>query len=270
MPNPSTSGISGQWVNAYGSLMNIVQFSNGLIWGEYSSTTGSSGKYTVMGFSPYGASGNQPVSLCIYWRSTAGGPPDPTWNWVSVMCGQLLTDAPGGVQLELLHSMIASSAYNAVDVYEPGAYTETLVFTSYTGNIAHSIKHVNPFDGLEPSPFVLSGTWKNKAANSHFPALNLQTYSSIALLDGTLATNANYIAVGGLYNSNLPPGMLQTVSLAGIYLDKNGMNAAISLGGFYDTVKNELSLIVFKSIATVYGAKYSCVNVLGGEHFVQS
>jgi hypothetical protein len=63
--------------------------------------------------------------------------------------------------------------------------------------------------------------------------------------------------------------MLQSVALTGTYIDKNAMNAALTMGGFYNPVKSELELIAFKSVKTVYGAKYSCTNILGGEHFVK-
>jgi Avidin family len=263
------TGVSGKWTNSYGSLMNILQFPNGLIWGTYSSTTGSSGTYMVLGFSPYGAAGNQPVALCIYWKSTTNGPPDPTWSWVSMMCGQLLMDAPFGPQLELLHSMVASGPFSAVDVFAPGAYTETLVFTPFTSAVADEITPVNPFDNNTVTPLVLNGQWVNKNSNSRFSNLNIQTYVYPPLVDGTLYTEQRSIMIGGLYNADATPTMLQTVALTGIYTDKNGMNAAITLGGFYDAVKNELDLIVFKSISTTYGAKYACTNILGGEKFVK-
>jgi len=270
MPSSDTNaGVSGQWTNAYNSLMTIEQFPNGLIFGEYSSTTGSSGTYLVIGFTPFGASGNQPVALSIYWKSTAGGPPDPTWSWVSMMCGQLITDAPSGVNMELLHSMVASGPFSTVDVYAPGAYTETLIFTPYTGSGANQIKPSNPFENTAITILALSGQWVNKNANSRFPTLNIQTYKNPALADGTLYTDQRSIMLGGLYNADATPAMLQTVALTGIYTDKNNMNAAITLGGFYDATKNELELIVFKYIATTNGNKYACINILGGEKFVK-
>ena len=263
------NGISGQWKNSYGSLMTIQQFSNGLVWGTYSSTTGSSGTYMVLGFSPYNASGNQPISLCIYWKNTKGGPPDPTWNWVSMMCGQLLTDAPSGPQLELLHSMIASGPFNAVDVYGPGAYTETLVFAPYTSPVAVDLSQSNPFENKKELVNALNGQWVNKSTNSNFPTLNLITYSNPPLVDGTLYTPEQAIMIGGLYNADAMTGTLQTIAITGIYNDKNGNNAAVSMGGFYDPLKSELELITFKSIMTTYDAKYACTNILGGEHFVK-
>jgi hypothetical protein len=266
----AVSGLNGQWVNSYGSLMTLQQFSNGLLWGEYSSTTGSSGTYLVIGFSPYGVTGNQPLSLCIFWKSLKGGPSDPTWQWVSILCGQLLTDAPNGPQIEVLHSMVASGPFTAVNVYEPGAYTETLVFTPYTAaQPVNLVNPDNPFDHNTVVNTVLTGQWVNKRIDSNFPALNLQSYQMPPLLDGTLFTKEKSMMIGGQYNTDATAAELMAVSITGNYTDKLGMNAAIAMGGFYNPAKAQIDLIVFKSVKTTYGNKYSCVNVLGGEQFVK-
>jgi hypothetical protein len=62
--------IQGTWVNEYGSIMTLTMVDGGCFNGTYSSTTGDSGTYKVVGvYDAMPASNEQTVSFAISWRS---------------------------------------------------------------------------------------------------------------------------------------------------------------------------------------------------------
>jgi saccharopepsin len=120
---------TGQWENNYGSVMKLVQAVDGTISGSYSSTTGSSGTYYVLGYAnpadPTAALG-QAAALSIYWRPYAGaGQPDASWHWVSGLDGQMSIAKDGTVSLILLHALVATC--DLTDVATTGTYLDKLV-----------------------------------------------------------------------------------------------------------------------------------------------
>ena len=124
--------VLGRWRNEYGSILDIQsQAPNGALSGVYTSDTGASGTYLMNGWCPFEAASTQngPISVNIFWKPTDSSAEDPSWNWVSNMTGALFYDAPTGVpRLQLLHGMVASTLFPAVQVDRPGVYTETLGF----------------------------------------------------------------------------------------------------------------------------------------------
>ncbi|OEK00612.1 hypothetical protein BFP97_03425 [Roseivirga sp. 4D4] len=260
METTQNVGLVGSWKNSYGSLMKISsQSESGFISGTYSSTTGASGTYALVGYAPVGISGNYPVSISIYWRSLDGGQSNPTWNWVSQMSGQVLTDSTSGTtEIELLHGMVASTPYSAVGVPEPGVYTETLVFTPYD-----SSENRKESTALIESNDSLAGNWvnKNSAAQLQSLQLTVDQFSVTGLLQSTSSTNN----LAGLYDYTATQDMLLSVSLTAL-LDNE---SSVSLGGFLNQSLNELTLLTYKSHGTTYGNKYASVNVVGTDVFNQ-
>ena len=63
--------ITGVWVNEYGSIMKIKTINNGTFEGEYSSTTGDTGTYKVVGVydTAPGLPDQTTVAFAISWRS---------------------------------------------------------------------------------------------------------------------------------------------------------------------------------------------------------
>lgn len=118
--------ISGTWKNSYGSVMALSEISDGLRVGSYSSSTGSTGKYHVLGWAaPETAAHGRALALAIFWRSFAGGPSDPSWHWVSGMSGQRI-DQHGVANLVLMHAMVATDDFpNLAPV---GTYLDKLTF----------------------------------------------------------------------------------------------------------------------------------------------
>jgi hypothetical protein len=66
--------IEGVWVNEYGSKMTVNKPHHGTFDGEYSSTTGDTGTYWVVGvYDTAPASSEQTVAFAISWRSLDEG-----------------------------------------------------------------------------------------------------------------------------------------------------------------------------------------------------
>ncbi|HLT91119.1 MAG TPA: avidin/streptavidin family protein [Woeseiaceae bacterium] len=121
--------VTGTWTNSYGSVMELQQLVGGMVTGTYQSSTGSTGKYFVVGM----ANMNDPtpqlgqsVALAIYWRSYEGGPSDPSWHWVSGLSGQL--DVSGAQPtIYLMHAMVATCDFPGLA--DAGTYVDKLVYT---------------------------------------------------------------------------------------------------------------------------------------------
>lgn len=266
----SPIGLAGTWENQYGSTVQLQQLQSGVFIGVYMSSTGSSGKYLVIGTAPSDSTGNIPVSLSVYWKSLAGGPSDPTWDWVSVMCGELQNDATNGPQLELLHGMVASTPFEAIQVFGPGVFTETLIFTPVAqgSDELQNVKDI--FDKKVAANDSLSGLWSNVDTTSRFEVLELQSYTPAPLVDGTMMGDNNSFDIAGVTDVDSSPSMLQTVAFTGMYKDENGQRSAVTFGGFFDPVAGQLELICYKAIGAAFGNRYASVNVIGTEIFVQA
>lgn len=89
----------GKWVNEFESVMDITKIDedNGTFKGTYSSTTGETGAYNVIGcFNPFPSanpntgSNTMTVSISISWNKIGSTAPENDWDCsVSSMCGQL-------------------------------------------------------------------------------------------------------------------------------------------------------------------------------------
>ena len=256
----------GQWENSYDSLMTInYHLPNGLFTGTYSSTTGASGKYLLVGYAPKNASGNYPVSLAIYWRSIEGGESNPTWNWVSIMSGQMITDDKStSPHMELLHGMVASTDYSDISIHSPGVYTETLIFQQKEG------KPTFPPSLEEGESIIheLNSNWRNADSSSFFQSLSLNTFDT-AFIEGKIDTPTGAFDIAGLYDIDATSSILESVALSGLITYSNNIESTISLGGWLSEDRNELRLIVYKSIAVPNSSKYASVNVIGTERFIK-
>ncbi|MCK5712527.1 MAG: hypothetical protein KAI25_07420 [Hyphomicrobiaceae bacterium] len=68
--NSTDESIKGVWKNEYDSIMTIDEVSQGTFKGEYSSTTGDTGTYKVVGvYDTAPANLEQTVAFAISWRS---------------------------------------------------------------------------------------------------------------------------------------------------------------------------------------------------------
>lgn len=117
------TNLIGRWRNEYGSILDIQsQSPTGALEGIYTSETGASGVYMVNGWSPDVDFSNQAVAIPVFWRPTNSTNVDPSWTWVSVMNGVLFLDTPDlQPVIQFVHGMVASTAFEAVQVHRPGS-----------------------------------------------------------------------------------------------------------------------------------------------------
>jgi hypothetical protein len=82
----------GEWVNEYGSKMSIEKIVGDTFVGTYSSTTGETGLYSIVGcFNPLeNSTGSLPISIGISWKNlNKGAQNNSVWDEsVSSMTGQ--------------------------------------------------------------------------------------------------------------------------------------------------------------------------------------
>lgn len=88
-PDTDVSGetLIGDWVNQFGSVMSIKEFRpDGVFTGTYSSDTGASGIYPLVGTADPSPRSSQALSFAVTWRSMQGAY-DPSWHWTSAFAG---------------------------------------------------------------------------------------------------------------------------------------------------------------------------------------
>ncbi|MGQ3081026.1 MAG: avidin/streptavidin family protein [Allorhizobium sp.] len=251
--------VLGRWRNEYGSILDIrSQAPNGSLSGIYTSDTGASGTYMMNGWCPFDATGTQnaPISVNIFWKPTDSTVEDPSWNWVSNMTGALFYDAPTGVpRLQLLHGMVASTLFPAVQVDRPGVYTETLGFDLLPDPLART-----------RAPTLRRGGRALKAAT--YTLTNLDPgarVSSIRLItenDGSAIGSVTLPSelVSGLgFVDPTPPANLQSVAASCLSL--RGSPHALGFSGFIDVNANVATLDLFESSEVTWPNKYTATTV---------
>lgn len=127
--------VTGKWVNSYQSLMDITQHADASITGIYRSTTGSDGRFSMLGFAnPEGPTPDkgQSVALAINWRSLDGGQGDASWHWTSGYSGQLSQDPDGKRTIHIMHAMDATKEFPGLA--DVGVHMDKLRFEPYTGD----------------------------------------------------------------------------------------------------------------------------------------
>ncbi|GAB3027928.1 hypothetical protein GCM10027285_07660 [Oleiagrimonas citrea] len=86
----TSSRVTGLWRNGFGSTLEIGPLdADGCFRGRYTSSTGASGDYPVVGVAdPHPDGDSVAISFAVSWRSLEGKP-DPSWHWVSGFTGLL-------------------------------------------------------------------------------------------------------------------------------------------------------------------------------------
>ena len=81
--------LAGRWENEHGSIMEIT-VENGKIEGLYSSHTGDTGTYRVLGLAdPNPKDGSQTFAFAVSWHPLDGHDDGAGGHWVSAFVGQL-------------------------------------------------------------------------------------------------------------------------------------------------------------------------------------
>lgn len=236
----------GVWINSYGSIMKLDD-QGGMITGCYSSTTGSSGAYRVIGFSdsnPDPKSKATTLAIAVPWRSYLGGKGDTSWHWTSTMSGILFLDK-NEEKLELINALNTSTLLVGQNA-AIGLYPESLTFTRHSNQ---SWQCPEPPAKEYSSSSLVIGTWKGE---------DITLVIEKDLGDGFFA--GHYIVTGttfpvvGCYDyvttSPVPaPAGIRSVSLVVSNEDSEGNNhhSQLALVGMLREKENELDLYMFQT-----------------------
>lgn len=245
--------ISGNWVNVYNSTMQLVQTDTGYVYGSYSSTTGSSGAYYIVGFgSPTpNANGGQPLALSILWRSYEGGQGDPSWHYVSGFSGQSITvdQVPN---LILLHDLVATAPFPSV-VPGLGDYLDKLVFTPREGSTPPwpLPVPVRP-EGLA-SP--VDGAWACVQDPTMTLTLELQD-ATWGFVSGSAVRQGNQTPVAGFTDCY---AVADSLTLQGLSLSAffPALGQEVAWAGSLDLSSDVLSLALMNSVGTTPGSLWT-------------
>ena len=243
--------VAGSWKNDYGSVMTLAVAGNA-VTGTYQSSTGSTGRYAITGYQPCtrpSQAKGLPVALAIEWHSLGDEPPDPSWNWVSGLCGQLHR-VEGEDRLALSHLLVATRDFP--DLANQGTYIDKLSYRRVTCDAAEPV-HAAPTLAAEPGN-LLNGVWLAEGFR-----LDLQVRASsqqaFGCVSGTLTTPSERVEVSGFTDINASTGGLsrQSASLTAV---QRGGETVLSLAGSLDLEQAELSLLALFTSSTTASQCY--------------
>ncbi len=246
--------LAGVWQNEYGSQMSLTVYGGNLVYGTYSSTTGSTGKYMVIGYQQSAdptLTAGQAVALAIEWHSISGGSSDSSWNWSSGLSGQLSLQS-GKEQLVLAHAMVASSDFPGL--CKAGTYIDKLTYIRTSASA----------EGLPARPALaapmadpLTGTWQSADGSA---ALQIQVYAySPALfgwVEGQLWLNDIVCPIEGVCDINAQSSGLSRESTGITALPNPAGGPAIAFAGCLNLQNGVLILLELSSLSTVPDATY--------------
>ena len=255
--------VTGSWLNGYGSVMFLTQGDGGSVTGTYTSTTGSSGSYWIVGFAGSAASQSTgaPLAFSILWRSFAGGQPDPSWHWVSGFSGQMqpLNPINNGPTLILLNDLVATVA-DPVMTDVPGSYIDKLAYVPYTGG--------QPNPGTWPPPFTppgqpdpIDGVWQCVENPTIGLFLQLQDATS-GYVNGTLTTPLGASSVVGFTDNGAGSAGLQLQGLTVSALLPGGQSV-VALAGNLVLPSGTLAMEWVQSVGTASDVTYMQTSIQG-------
>ncbi len=244
--------VAGTWKNDYGSVMTLTVTGNVII-GSYQSSTGSTGRYAITGHQASTGPSQEkglPVAFSIGWHPLDEQQADPSWHWVSGLCGQL-HQITGEDRLELLHLLVATCDFP--DLANQGTYLDKLSYRRVTGEAIelHDVAHAVASEQDNP----LNGTWL--AAEGYNLTLHVRAsiQHTLGFVSGTLTTPIDRIEVSGFTDINADMGglSLQSVSVAG---PQKGDEAVQTLAGSLDLEEDRLTLLTLLTSSTPASQRY--------------
>jgi len=246
------SNFDGAWQNQYGSVLTLVSDGEAL-FGTYTSSTGSTGAYYVVGFGSTDAATQSHgigLALSILWRSYEQGKPDPSWHWVSGFGGQLIGDSTGAPNIILNHNLVATDNFSGVG--NVGSYIDKLVYAPTADGKTNSPKkpeHTNVVD--DP----INGTWQCTMLPIGL-MLTLQMFDAeIGFIAGNMTLNDGsvYPLMGFADNSAKSQGL----SLEGVACTASlGKGMYMALSGWLDLTQQQLVLFQQTSQGTAADLQY--------------
>jgi hypothetical protein len=125
VPLPEASRLCGNWVNEFGSMLEIGPIApDGSFQGRYQSDTGATGDYPVDGITDPEPDGNgQTVVFSVSWRSRVG-PYDPSWHWASGFAG-LYSVVDGKEQIKTLYLLQQTATASTPDWMATAVFPST-------------------------------------------------------------------------------------------------------------------------------------------------
>ncbi|MCG7499202.1 avidin/streptavidin family protein [Vibrio sp. Of7-15] len=225
--------LSGIWTNSFGSKMSLIVDGTQII-GTYSSHTGSTGEYRLIGhcskLSPSEQLG-QSIAISIYWKNIHDGVKDESWHWSGTMCGQLQLDGT----MTLTNAIVVSVAF---EHYQKGNYIDELVF-SKNGQLSQPEmdaihQHFTLKEPTLPS-YPLVGKWQN---NTLTLDIN-QPHPISGYTQAHLITPGIELTLSGFIDVDAHKNMAQSLSLSGY---NPITEETISMSGMLDYSSHHLTL----------------------------
>ena len=253
--------IIGKWVNEYNSVLDIQSYdlATGLFSGEYSSSTGATGRYKISGYSPVNNyKEGSPIVLSVYWKSIDGSNDTPDQQWTSNMTGSFIIDQTGGVTMQVFHSLNVSLPLSQVQLENPGRYSETLHFHPYTEEISSS-RHIAG-ETITYTENKLVGTWPSE--NEYFENIGVESVGPDGKLSGVVRFKSGATIKLTGFTTVSPTGNLQSVSI-NYMVQQDGserITKCYSLSGFLDiqtSSKPKLDLVLASSKSVDFKNNYS-------------
>lgn len=251
--------VNGAWVNVFGSVVTLVQSDGGVVVGTYTSTTGASGSYWVVGFTdpnpPTGGNG-QSLAFSILWRSFDGGTPDPSWHYVSGFSGQMVV-IDGTPSLVMIHDMVATAVDpGVVDII--GSYPDKLTYVPHTAGSAPNW----------PPPFQpptygdpVDGNWTCIQDPNIALFLNVQNEIS-GYLTGTLATATGTVYLTGFTDTGAGNDGLTLQGLTVAALLPDG-HTVVAIAGSLNLATNSLTMSWLESEGTAADSTWTQTRLRG-------
>ena len=244
--------VAGTWTNDYSSVMTLA-VTGSAVTGTYQSSTGSTGLYAITGYQPDTCPAQKkglPVALAIEWHSLGDEPADPSWNWVSGLCGQLHRIA-GEDRLELSHLLVASSDFP--DLANQGTYIDKLSYRRVAGEVVAPFHIASALARAHDNP--LNGAWTAADGLTLELHVRASTEHAFGVVSGTLTTATEIVEVAGFTDINAGTGGLswQSISLTAPHA---GGEAALSLAGWLDLKKDGLTVFALATASTTESHRY--------------
>ncbi|NWA65368.1 avidin/streptavidin family protein [Pseudomonas reactans] len=244
--------VAGTWKNDYGSVMTLTVTGN-VITGSYQSSTGSTGQYAITGYQASTSLSQEqglPVALAIDWHPLDQQQADPSWHWVSGLCGQLHQIA-GEDRFELSHLLVATREFP--DLANQGTYLDKLSYRRVPGE-AIELNPVAPtMSSKQDNP--LNGTWL--ATEGYDLKLHVSASSQLALgcVSGTLTTSSECVEISGFTDINAGAVGLSLQSVSLTAAQKSG-DTVLTLAGSLDLKEDGLTLLALFTSSTPASRRY--------------
>jgi hypothetical protein len=235
--------------------MMLSELSPTILAGTYSSTTGSTGEYFVVGFQassdPTTGLG-QPVSLAIAWHSIGPGPSDQSWHWTSGLSGQISIQDESE-RLALSHAMIASCDFPGI--CSAGNYIDKLNYERISDEAPKVRALPTKGDG---SGTELVGTWiAPDDASLTISSVTARAENAFGFIEGQMVCHGNTSPIYGVTDlSARSNGLsLQALALVGL-LGGPGGALAIARAGTLDFDSGLMTVVELVSAGTTNDATY--------------